>query len=70
MIFVHNHPSGSPEPSQEDIELTGRLREVGDLLGVRVLDHVILAHEGYFSFLDNHMMSDQVTGDHTTRENS
>ncbi len=57
VIFVHNHPSGSPEPSQEDIELTDRLQHVGDLLGVRVLDHVILAHEGYFSFLDNHMMA-------------
>lgn len=56
VIFVHNHPSGSPMPSREDIELTTRLRETGDLLGVRVLDHIIIAHEGYFSFLDEGLM--------------
>ena len=42
VIFVHNHPSGDPTPSKEDIEITRRLREVGDLVGVRVLDHVVI----------------------------
>jgi DNA repair protein RadC len=52
VVFVHNHPSGEPSPSPEDVAMTERLREAGDLLGVRVVDHVIVAREGYFSFLD------------------
>jgi len=51
-IFVHNHPSGVPEPSREDVQLTTRLCEVGHLLGIPVLDHVILGRGRYFSFLD------------------
>src|SRR5207249_11890354 len=45
-ILVHQHPSGSPEPSTEDLALTERLRAVGDLLGIRILAHVILGHDG------------------------
>lgn len=52
VVFVHNHPSGHPEPSPEDVALTRRLCDAGDLLGVEVLDHVIIGAEGYFSFLD------------------
>ncbi|NLY92449.1 MAG: DNA repair protein RadC [Myxococcales bacterium] len=52
VIFVHNHPSGAPDPSPDDLALTDRLTLAGDLLGVQVLDHVILAREGHFSFLD------------------
>jgi DNA repair protein RadC len=52
VIFVHNHPSGEPTPSPDDIALTERLAKAGDLLGVRVLDHLIIGEEGYFSFLD------------------
>ncbi len=51
-IFVHNHPSGVPEPSREDVLLTTRLCEIGHLLGVPVLDHVIIGKGRYFSFLD------------------
>jgi proteasome lid subunit RPN8/RPN11 len=43
VIFVHNHPSGEPAPSQEDQEITRRLKETGDMLGIRVSDHVVLA---------------------------
>jgi len=50
-ILVHQHPSGSPEPSTEDLALTERLRAVGDLLGIRILDHVILGHDGAFRSL-------------------
>ena len=50
MILVHNHPSGDPSPSQEDRDVTRRLESAGDLLGIRVLDHVIVAEGGYFSF--------------------
>ncbi len=52
VIFVHNHPSGDPAPSRDDQLITERLVRGGELLGVRVLDHVIIAREGYFSFLD------------------
>jgi DNA repair protein RadC len=50
VIFVHNHPSGDPAPSREDVELTSRLMEAGKLLGIRFLDHVIVARSGYYSF--------------------
>ena len=52
LLFAHNHPSGDPAPSPEDIEITRRLKEVGDIMGIRVLDHVILGSERYFSFSD------------------
>lgn len=52
VVFVHNHPSGEPTPSSDDVALTDRLRRAGELLGVTVLDHVIIGREGYFSFLD------------------
>ena len=50
LIFVHNHPSGDPEPSQADLDLTRRLSEVGRVVGIRVLDHVIIGQDRYFSF--------------------
>ena len=53
VIFVHNHPSGDPTPSKEDIEITRRLREVGDLVGVRVLDHLVIGRGRYVSFVDD-----------------
>ena len=43
IIMVHNHPSGNVEPSREDIEITQRLRDAGELLGIRILDHVIVS---------------------------
>lgn len=49
VIFCHNHPSGDPAPSRPDIELTARLREVGELCGIAVLDHVVVAFDGYTS---------------------
>ncbi|HJL18206.1 MAG TPA: DNA repair protein RadC [Sandaracinaceae bacterium LLY-WYZ-13_1] len=57
VVFVHNHPSGEPSPSAEDVALTERLRRAGDLLGVAVLDHVIIGREGYFSFLDSGLLA-------------
>jgi DNA repair protein RadC len=49
MILVHNHPSGSPEPSRADIQITQRIAEAGRLLGVTVHDHVIIGREGHTS---------------------
>ena len=49
LILVHNHPSGSPEPSQADIQITQRIAEAGRLLGVTLHDHVIIGREGHVS---------------------
>jgi DNA repair protein RadC len=49
VIFVHNHPSGDPEPSKEDIELTERLIKAGEVIGIDVLDHVIVCDRSYLS---------------------
>ena len=56
VIFVHNHPSGDIKPSQEDILLTRRLIQAGDVLGIKVLDHVIVGDSGHFSFRDSGLM--------------
>ncbi|HLG43909.1 MAG TPA: DNA repair protein RadC [Nitrospirales bacterium] len=52
VIFVHNHPSGDPEASPEDRALTQRLVSAGEIMGIRVLDHVIIGDIRYFSFAD------------------
>lgn len=49
IILIHNHPSGDPTPSREDMEITRRLKEAGELLGIRILDHIIIG-ETYMSF--------------------
>ena len=53
VLFVHNHPSGDPTPSQEDRRITERLRRAGELMGIPVLDHVVVGRGGYWSFADN-----------------
>lgn len=53
IICVHNHPSGEVKPSTEDINLTIRLKEIGVLLGIRIIDHIIIGDEKYYSFLEN-----------------
>lgn len=52
IIFVHSHPSGDPEPSISDKEITKQLKEAGELLGIEVLDHVIIGRDEYYSFAD------------------
>ncbi|HEX4848942.1 MAG TPA: JAB domain-containing protein, partial [Novosphingobium sp.] len=49
LILVHNHPSGSPEPSRADIQITGRIAEAARLLGITLHDHVIVGREGHVS---------------------
>ena len=56
VIFVHNHPSGDPAPSPEDLEITRRLKQVGEVMGIRVLDHVVIGHDSYYSFSDRGML--------------
>jgi DNA repair protein RadC len=53
IVLVHNHPSGDPTPSREDLEITRRLREVGELIGIRVLDHIVIGKGRYVSFVDD-----------------
>ncbi|MBU6392820.1 MAG: DNA repair protein RadC [Planctomycetota bacterium] len=57
VIFVHNHPSGDPEPSKEDIQMTRRLLEVGDVVGIKVLDHIIIGNECFVSLKDKGIIS-------------
>jgi DNA repair protein RadC len=52
VIFLHNHPSGDPTPSQEDRVLTARLVSAGEVLGIRVLDHLVIGDGRYVSFAD------------------
>jgi DNA repair protein RadC len=57
LILVHNHPSGDPTPSRDDICTTDRLARVGEMVGIHVLDHVILAGESFFSFKEEGLMT-------------
>lgn len=56
IILIHNHPSGDPEPSKEDISITNRLIQVGDLLGIKVLDHIIIGDNRYISFKEKNLI--------------
>ena len=53
IILLHNHPSGDPIPSAEDMEITKRLREAGEIIGIKVLDHVIIGDSRYISFVED-----------------
>jgi len=57
IVLIHNHPSGDPMPSKEDIAITKRLSECGDLLGIRVLDHIIVGDPKHFSFRNHGLIS-------------
>ena len=56
IILAHNHPSGDTAPSKEDIDVTDRLVEAGELLGIRVLDHIIVGHTRYLSFKEKRLI--------------
>ncbi len=56
LILCHNHPSGSLDPSSQDIELTQKLAAAGKLLDISVLDHLIISDAGYFSFADHELL--------------
>ncbi len=53
IVLFHNHPSGDPEPSDDDVRLTERLMAAGVLMGIDVIDHVVLADVKYYSFREN-----------------
>lgn len=56
VILVHNHPSGDPEPSEDDLTITKRLVEAGKILGIEVVDHIIIAKNNYFSFKEKRLI--------------
>ncbi len=56
IIFIHNHPSGNTEPSKDDISITNRLVEVGKIIGIEVLEHIIIAKDSYFSFKEHRLI--------------
>lgn len=52
LIIAHNHPSGNLKPSEADVSLTKKIKEAAELMDIQILDHIILADKGYFSFAD------------------
>ena len=56
ILIAHNHPSGNPEPSEEDLKITKRLVEAGKILGIDIVDHVVVASKGYFSFKEKKLI--------------
>lgn len=56
IVFVHNHPSGQPSPSEEDKTVTRRLKNACDTVGVKVLDHIIVGKKSYYSFADSGLL--------------
>ena len=57
LVLVHNHPSGDPEPSAEDLSVTHRLVEAGEIVGIRIVDHVVVADRGFYSFQEHGQLS-------------
>lgn len=56
IILIHNHPSGDPTPSREDINITNRLIEAGNIIGIKVLDHIIVGDKKYLSFRERNII--------------
>ena len=57
VVFVHNHPSGDPTPSADDLALTARLKQAGSVLGIKALDHVVIGEGRYVSLVDKGQFS-------------
>lgn len=56
IVLAHNHPSGNPQPSKQDRLLTKRVQECGEIIGIDLLDHIIVGHEGYISFREENLL--------------
>ncbi|MDO5715071.1 MAG: DNA repair protein RadC [Tissierellia bacterium] len=56
IILLHNHPSGDPKPSTEDIQLTKRLKECSEIIGIPIVDHIIIGDNTYFSFVEEELL--------------
>jgi len=57
IIVCHNHPSGNMQPSEADVQITGKLKKAAEMLEIKLLDHVIIADKSYFSFADEGLIS-------------
>jgi len=60
LILIHNHPSGDPEPSQDDLEITKRLVEAAKIMGLEIIDHLIISQESYFSFKEHQLFESEM----------
>jgi DNA repair protein RadC len=56
IILVHQHPTGDPTPSSEDIAITRRLKEAGEIMGIKILDHIIIGQDEYLSFVERGLL--------------
>lgn len=56
IILTHNHPSGDPNPSTEDVAITKKIKEAGEIIGIRVIDHVVMGDNCHFSFAEKGML--------------
>ena len=56
IILVHQHPTGDPTPSSEDIAITRRLKEAGEIMGIKVLDHIVVGDGEYLSFVERGLL--------------
>lgn len=56
ILLIHQHPTGDPAPSSEDISITRRLKEAGEIMGIRVLDHIIVGDGEYLSFVERGLL--------------
>lgn len=56
IFLVHNHPSGILKPSEDDLKVTERLRSAGELMGIRIVDHIIIAEKGFYSFSQHNLL--------------
>ncbi len=59
ILCFHNHPSGDPVPSKEDVQITQRIKEAGEILGIKLVDHIIIGGERYFSFKEHGELDDK-----------
>ena len=58
LLLVHNHPSGHPEPSEEDKQITHTIAEATRAIDIRVVDHIIVTKDSHFSFMENRLLPD------------
>ena len=59
MILVHNHPSGNPEPSREDVQVTRKIKQSGEILDILLMDHIIIGDHCYSSFMERGILSEE-----------
>ncbi len=56
LIVAHNHPSGNPEPSEADLQITRRLKDAGEIIGIGLLDHIVFTSSSYYPFKEHSLI--------------